>query len=545
MNKSMKLKDFFPKIFNKEKIKKEKEKRKKIIMVLAIFFIIVLLGLLFTLPIAAYQYLNKDKVYKGIYIDGINLGGLTYGQTLDRLNQSIDNIKANGLNFYFKNKRVKIEMNIVSPTDPDLSYELLYFDTEAMAKQAFLYGRDQDFFINLQNQFKAILSQHEVGLSYRLRDSELKDVLKQNFKDMENPGQDAQIAFNQDGSFTITKEVPGNVIDFDLAINDLKNKINLLSINSIELKMISVVPQVTQIEAQSLTPKIEEVLKQDKIVLNYKDKKWEIKSEEFKNWLGFKKDNEVVKLSFRDDLLNQKLQGISTEINVPAQDAKFTMADNKVTEFVPSQNGLEVDLDNSRAKINEEFFQNNKTDIDILVKESEPAIKTGDVNNLGIKELIGVGVSDFSGSHVNRIKNIKNAVAHLNGIIIPPGEFSLVDAIGPVNATTGYFPEFVIKGDRTIPEYGGGLCQIGTTTFRVALYSGLPITERRPHSYIVSYYKPIGMDATIYGPHPDLKFNNDTGYNILLRIRIEDTKLTFEFWGTSDGRKVEITDPVL
>ncbi|MCX6744921.1 MAG: VanW family protein [Candidatus Parcubacteria bacterium] len=133
----------------------------------------------------------------------------------------------------------------------------------------------------------------------------------------------------------------------------------------------------------------------------------------------------------------------------------------------------------------------------------------------------------------------------MNGLIIPPGEFSTVDAIGEVNAATGYFQEYVIKGDRTIPEYGGGLCQIGTTMFRVALYSGLPITERRPHSYIVSYYNPLGMDATIYGPHPDLRFNNDTGYNILLQIKIDGTELTFEFWGTSDGRKTEITDPVL
>ena len=542
----MKLKDLFPKIFHKEKIKKEQEKRsQRLIIILTVFFVIVFLSLIIISPIAAYQYLYKEKIYSGIYVDGINLGGLTYGQTLERLNQHIDNLKANGLNFYFKDKRIKVDMTTVSPTDPDLSYQLLNFDVESMAKQAFVFGRDKDFFTNLQNQIKAVLGQKEVDLSYELKEAELKDLLQQNFKELENPGQDATIVFNQDGSYAITKEVSGYIFDYDQAINDLKNKINLISINSVELKMIPAVPQVTQAEAQTLLPQIEQILKRDKIVLQYKDKNWEIKNDEYKNWLSFKKEDQNVKLAFLDDLLNQKLQAIAGEINVPAQDAKFTMAGNKVTEFVPGQNGLEVDFENSKTKINEEFFQNNNLNIDILVKESEPAVKTADVNNLGIKELIGVGVSDFSGSHVNRIKNIKNAVAHLNGIIIPPGEFSIVDAIGPVNAATGYFQEFVIKGDRTIPEYGGGLCQIGTTVFRAALYSGLPITERQPHSYIVSYYKPIGMDATIYGPHPDLKFINDTGNYILLRIKIEGTKLSFEFWGTNDGRKVEITDPVL
>ena len=542
----MKLKDIFPKIFFKEKIKKEQDKRRKrLIITLTVFFVIVFLVIIIASPIAVYQYLYKDKIYSGVYVDGINLGGLTYDQALERLNQHIDNLKANGLNFCYKDKRVKVDIATVSPTDPDLSYQLLDFSVEPMAKQAFTFGKDKDFFTNLQNQILAVLGQQEINLSFSLKEAELKDFLRQNFKDLENPGQDATIAFNPDGSYVINEEKPGYIMDYETAINDLKNKINLVSINSVELKMIAVVPQVTKIEAQALLPEIDKILKQGEINLRYKDKNWEIKNEEYKNWLGFKKEGQEVKLVFRDDLINQKLQAIAAEINIPAHDAKFTMADNKVTEFVPAQNGLELDQENSLTKINQEFIQNNNLNIDILVKESEPAVKTADVNNLGIKELIGVGVSDFAGSHVNRIKNIKNAVAHLNGILIPPGEFSIVDAIGPVNAATGYFQEFVIKGDRTIPEYGGGLCQIGTTMFRVALYSGLPITERRPHSYIVSYYKPLGMDATIYGPHPDLRFMNDTGFNILLRIKIEGTILTYEFWGTSDGRKVEITDPVL
>jgi len=540
----MKVEEIFNKIFKNKK--KEAEKiRKRLIMILTVFFIIIFFCLLVVLPITIYQYLYQEKVYSGVFIDGINLGGLTQSQAIDRLNKNIDNLKEKGLNFYYQDKKLRVEMTTMSPIDPDLSYQLLAFDPDLMVRQAYSWGRGQDFFSNLQNQLRAVFNQKEIKLNYALKTAELKDILKQNFQEFENPGQDAQIVFSPDGSFIIEKEKSGYVIDYDKAINNLKNNINLISINSIELKMIPTLPEVIQGEAEKLIPEITDILKQEKLILKYKDKSWEIKKDEFKNWLGFKKEEGLVKLIFKTDLLTQKLQAIAGEINVAPQDAKFTLTDSKVTEFKPSLPGLELDLEQSLVKINQEFFIDKKTEIEILVKESAPAVKTEDVNNLGIKELIGTGVSDFSGSHTNRIKNIKNAVAHLNGILIKPGEFSLVEAIGPVDASTGYFPEFVIKGDRTIPEYGGGLCQIGTTTFRVALYSGLPITERRPHSYIVSYYKPIGMDATIYGPHPDLKFINDTGNYLLLQIKIEGTKLIFELWGTSDGRKVEITDPVL
>ncbi|OGY43356.1 MAG: hypothetical protein A2731_00665 [Candidatus Buchananbacteria bacterium RIFCSPHIGHO2_01_FULL_39_8] len=131
----------------------------------------------------------------------------------------------------------------------------------------------------------------------------------------------------------------------------------------------------------------------------------------------------------------------------------------------------------------------------------------------------------------------------MNGILIAPNEeFSLLEALGSVDGEHGYKQELVIKGDRTIPEYGGGLCQIGTTTFRAALRSGLPITQRRNHSYRVVYYEPAGMDATIYNPSPDMRFVNDTGYYILFTTRIEGDDLIFEFYGTKDGREVKI-DP--
>jgi len=104
-------------------------------------------------------------------------------------------------------------------------------------------------------------------------------------------------------------------------------------------------------------------------------------------------------------------------------------------------------------------------------------------------------------------------------------------------------PELVIKENKTIPEYGGGLCQIATTNFRAALNSALPITERQSHSYAVQYYDPQGTDAAIYIPHPDLKFHNNTKNYILIQTSIYNNILTFEFYGTKDGRSVHFEGP--
>jgi len=190
-------------------------------------------------------------------------------------------------------------------------------------------------------------------------------------------------------------------------------------------------------------------------------------------------------------------------------------------------------------KINQEILVNNNTVIELIVKVTEPKVAVGSTNDLGIKEIIGIGYSNFAGSPSNRRHNIGVGAATLNGVLIPPGEeFSLVKTLGAIDGQHGYLQELVIKQNETKPEYGGGLCQIGTTVFRAALQSGLPITMRRNHSYRVVYYEPAGTDATIYDPWPDMKFINDTANYILVQAKLSGNNLSFEFWGAKDDRQV-------
>lgn len=522
-------------------------------VIIAVIILAVLI--IISAPVLAYEISYRDKIFQGVFVDGINVGGMTKSQALDALNRDEDNIKSAGLNFIYENHNYNQPITAVSPTDPDLAFEYLDFQVDQMVDQAYSFGRKGTVAVMFSDQLKALLAKKIIPLEYNLNESELTKALQNQFGSLEKPGADAKLVFADNGEVSVSPDADGFVIDYSQALAALKNEISLVKINPITLQTKSSVASVRQAEAEKLLPNVREILNQGDLTLKYTpkpdqpnsdlNKSWQFKSADYKNWLAFAKTDAQVIVQFSPELMASELDAIASEIDVPPQDAKFQMTDNKVTEFVPALPGLELDRDLTLKNLNQEFINNKNSLVDLAVKESEPANKTADSNSLGIKELIGVGVSDFANSHVNRIKNIMNAVKHLNGIIIPPGEFSTVDAIGDVNADTGYFPEFVIKGDRTLPEYGGGLCQIGTTMFRAALYSGLPITERKPHSYIVSYYKPLGMDATIYGPHPDLRFNNDTGNNILLQIKVDGTKLTFEFWGSSDGRKVEITDPVV
>lgn len=167
-----------------------------------------------------------------------------------------------------------------------------------------------------------------------------------------------------------------------------------------------------------------------------------------------------------------------------------------------------------------------------------------ELREMGIKELVTVGESDFDHSPANRIHNIGVGLARFNGHLIPKDSvFSFVETLGPVNASTGYRQELVIKGDKTVPDYGGGLCQISSTAYRGIWEYGFPVLQRKNHSYSVSHYFPQGTDATIYPPNVDMKFKNDSPGALLIQTHQQNEEAYFFFYGTKDERRAEVVGP--
>ena len=238
-------------------------------------------------------------------------------------------------------------------------------------------------------------------------------------------------------------------------------------------------------------------------------------------------------------------------------DAVFAYKNGKVTAFKQSSDGKAADILQVKNKLESKYRSVIFSDkpqtiiIDIPIKTLVPNITTEKVNNLGIKELIGEGVSFFKNSIPSRIYNITLAATRLNGALVAPNEeFSFNKALGDISEFTGYKQAYIIQNGKTVLGDGGGVCQVSTTFFRALLNVGLPIIERHAHAYRVAYYEqnsPPGFDATIYSPSVDLRFKNDTGKYILVQTSIDlDTqKLTFSLFGTSDGRQVVLSEPVV
>lgn len=511
-----------------------------------IIFFIVLISV-FTAGVV-FTYSHQDTIFPGVGVGSFPLGGLTIEEAEQTLRSSLDKLNDTGLLFVYHGRKVVVPTVMTSTADPDLSYEVITHDLPAILLQAYAFGRDGSFLENWQNRLTSLFSKKEINPIYIWRRDKVLEILHQNFVEFEDPAQDVKLEI-KDGNIFLTKEQEGHAFDYRLAVMQAEEQLNSLLFAPIIVELRKDLPRVGMEKAQTLLPKIREIILGGPITVRYGDLRWDFSRGQINDLLEIRaKDSGSAEpiVGLAKDKLAVLLEQITKEINQEVQEPKFNLEGSRVVEFQAGRDGRKLRFeDNWRSW--EAAVLNNQTELELAVETVKPQQVIGDLNDLGIKEILGTGTSNFAGSPQNRRHNIAVGASALNGLLVAPGEeFSLLKALGNINSAAGYLPELVIKGNKTVPEYGGGLCQIGTTIFRATLASGLPVTARRSHSYQVSYYNDVkglpGKDATIYNPAPDYKFKNDAADYVLIQTRIEGDNLIFEFWGTPDGRAAVQSD---
>lgn len=515
--------------------------------------VIVVLGLL----IFFYNFSFRDKIFPHTYIGAVNLGGKTQSQAEEILKGQMEQAGKSSVELSFNDTKWQIGSN-----DIDLKY-----DPQKSVGEAWHVGREGGFGEIVLEQLKSVFSSNRQMASFDYNQSKLNGKILEMADKVNINEHDASVRV-EGLEPVVVSEQSGRKLDFNStqkAILDtfggLKNQ------GQIALPVNEVQPKVTAAAAKIAADEVKNILSNE-IALSSDKKNYTLAAKDFAPWLefigtpppqnsakidlknigrqeGVQSWNLAVAVNFAP--LGDYLNSISGEINQDPQDAKFQVQDGQVTAFQLSQTGYQLDQNQAKNLISAAILGSTKT-VKLPIKVTQPEITSDSASAMGLTELVGEGKTSWRGSPSNRIHNLSLGAEKLSGIIVKPGEeFSTVKAIGYIGASTGFLPELVIKNStQVVPDYGGGLCQVSTTLFRAALNSGLKITDRTPHSFRVSYYEPpVGMDATIYDPAPDFKFVNNYSTPILIWGMAGSNTLTFQIYGTKDGRQIDISTPVV
>lgn len=483
----------------------------------------------------SFYFFFLNKVYPGVYVSGVEVSGLTRDEAVLKL-ESLETPE-------------KLE---IKSGEQDFSLNLKTLDATFSAEQsadaAIFFGREQDFKKGWKNISIALFRGANLPAAFTFDNEKLTAYLDSVARELNIPYAESEVIIEK-GKVVVNTGNDGQEVDRVELRHKIIDAIAYSKEGKIEIPLEEKTQQLTQEDLEYLKTRAQKLVGK-RIKLTFEFESFVYPDSDLV-WFLKPQGKEV-------NLLKEKAQDIisdiSESVNREPQNARFVFEESRVKEFEPAKDGVAVEkeqllerIENAIASL--ETGDQKEVVVEIPIFATKPTVDNAEVNDLGIRELIGRGESYYRGSIPSRVHNLSLAASRLNGILIKPGEeFSFNKAVGEISTLTGYQQAYVIKEGRTILDDGGGVCQTSTTFFRAALSSGLPILERHQHSYRVSYYEQgtkAGIDAAIYQPGVDLKFKNDTPSHILIQAKNDTSKsrLVFEFYGTSDGRIAEIGEP--
>lgn len=518
-----------------------------------------------TLPVFLIAFLGlwlflTQRIYPNIEVGGVDISFLTRDQAFQKLSKSLSGRGNHTLEF---------ELNTASGSAKQkfpvelAKQETAPYSEEAITK-AFELGRKKAYFPKARVNI-------EISPSLQIK-SQVGNIAQS----VNQPAINSSLKVYE-GEITVTPSQKGLILNEEEVYSIIVNYFNGEGFSNLNLPFKTQEPEINFQEAVTIKKRLDEIAdspikltfenqtfimdltsilklidlenSQDSLILaNINGQKFNVGS--------FSINGEEIsdsKLTLNPAKLNEYLStNIASQINRPVQEPLFSVENSnpekpRITEFRPPLDGQKLDLQKTADLISSALINPSQTKIKLPVEIIEPKNKL--TNELGIKELIGSGSSNFAGSIENRKFNIGLAASRINGVLIAPGEeFSFLNTVGDISSATGYKQAYVIKSGRTVLDDGGGVCQVSTTVFRSALNTGLPITARTAHAYRVGYYEqgfPPGLDATVFYPSVDLRFKNDTNTHILIQAYVTGSSLTVDLYGTSDGRTVSITKPIV
>lgn len=513
---------------------------------------------------------SDQRVYPGTKAGAVDIGYLPVDQANEKLSLEIDAYKKGNQTFILGDvtkeiprQQLGIKLNPIAQRDlPVIKFNRM----------------------NMANLLAAATQTHEVIIRHSIDGTKTLTTIEQTLQLGDKKTRNAMFIY-QDSGLSIRPELHGVAIDENQLMKDLRARIEGLDDTPINLVLIEQTPRITAADLEAQRPHLESLLKRA-VTLERGKQKFTFKPIDHLEAVKFVErdyaslpggfvlpvkiaaastkqsssdaqipQNEHVQITSKIELAIDPtmLDGIMAEpffskIEIPTSPAKiFTNEEGKVIIEGKGEDGVTIPREKTATTIALAINADLSTAPLPLSIDKAPLDISDDLKEIGITNLLTTGHSAYYGSPANRMFNIDFGTEKYNGLLIGPGEeFSFNEYLGEVDAKSGFKPEKVIKENKIEYEIGGGICQVSTTLYRAALQAGLPITERRPHSWKVSYYSQSmgdGLDATIYPGSADVKFINDTPSYLLIQAYTDGSEAYFKLYGTPDGRKTTLEGP--
>ncbi len=497
----------------------------------------ILVAIMFAVLVFVSRGAAKHFVLEGVYFNGHHLAGMSYEDAGELIDDAYVDLLDQRVVIEIDGKRRKLSL-------VDLGVS---FDTRKSIQSVKDYSYGGNLFTHLQTRITGWRGgKVRVKPVFEVDYGDLEQVIYATFPEVQ-PAREAELKVLDDRMVEVAPHRKGLAVDVDDAYRQL-----VLGVEKMDLDEISPRVKVSNVEYTT-----EDAMDDAKMLEWFLAKEVKLLNPQFEfelavlfrpEWVEIRSGevtfdrHEIAR--FLEEKVAASLDVYKTDLEIvglPETEVGYVELDGEIRD------GRRVLIASTLENMLRAFADDRFAARVEIVQTKGEIVNSTEVE-MGEFQLISQGRSNFKGSTAGRAFNVNKGLNEkMNNIIIAPGAtFDFNSFLGPVTYSAGWKDALAIFNGKDLePVAGGGLCQVSTTVYRAALNAGFDVLEQRNHSLYVHYYREYGngLDATIYPGQQNLKFVNNSGNYVLLQAWTEGDDAYVNFYGSPDGRRVDLIGP--
>jgi vancomycin resistance protein YoaR len=280
--------------------------------------------------LALYGYSHSDRIYEGVAVGGVPIGGLTQTEARSRLEERFGAYVESPLIVMVGDEEYRLDLSVAGAS----------LDLDETVRSSFAFGRGGFWWGRTRAWARAVVHGHALLLAVNIDQSPLDALLTEMGSAVTRPASDASIAMSGSDGPHIVPESAGVALDLEATHLAIVDRLRRLSHEPVTLATVPVAPTVTSADLQDELVVARSVVGNAFVVTGL-DRSWDVTPDELEQMVSVESGN-VVEVD--REAVKTLVRNIAAEIEQPSIDASIEVDDDGVISVRPGRSSVDVEM---------------------------------------------------------------------------------------------------------------------------------------------------------------------------------------------------------
>ncbi len=280
--------------------------------------------------LALYGYSHADRVYEGVAVGGVPIGGLTQTEARARLEERYDAYIESPVIVLVAGEEYRLDLAAAGAS----------LDLDETVRSSFAFGRGGFWWGRSRAWARAIVHGRDLLLVANVNQDRLDALLAEMGSVVTRPASDASIAMAGSNGPRIVPESAGLAVDLEATRRAVVNRLRRLSHEPVTLATSPVLPEVTSADLQDELVVARSVVGNAFVVTGL-DRSWEVTPDELTRMVSVEPGN-VVEVD--REAVKSLVRNIAAEVEQPSIDASIEVDEDGAISVRPGQSSIDVEM---------------------------------------------------------------------------------------------------------------------------------------------------------------------------------------------------------